>query len=310
MAEITKKNQKKFNVICWANDLINLLNLTSYQLEFFGRTNIPRNDHTKARKRSGKFEKYLQFGHMPGPKTLERFRGTKGEKAEYWLNHSIWCYLGDELVTYDQISNTLNQFRREGFSLNANALKTGFINFKAISRLGPIEVLWRKGSLEAVEALLALKLLGKKHNNQDLEFASAQAAYNLLVLLSSNQPLYSIREELFDFLHETTFKGIPLCKELVTQSSQINYLHQQLEETFLTLRSQNIPLLNMNKKATAIYRLWQYGAMENGLSNFHMLSRSSQQQFYHFYYGHCRKNIVRKNFGLRSYRPYGFNLSI
>lgn len=261
------------------------LELTPYQLNFYGvKGELPRDDDGRL-KSPRLLEKYDAGWHRPSQKTLDRFRGSKGEKAERWLNNSLWLLISENAPPNTVMLQTLRDFRPTTEFRNGDLKSVQAILNKICKHHAP-DYLWRTGSLEALKVLFVIVHLSKRGKKDFIYVQAVSAALHLSVLLTREEPLACIKQELMDHLHETFFAQTPTFKKSIyNRMPNIQVLHDSIDRAIAILLNAGVSINSRRELATAYYRLWRAYLVDHGFASLYLRDDNERKQFIKQYYG-------------------------
>lgn len=136
-----------------------------------------------------------------------------------------------------------------------------------LSRIGAIDSLWRQGDVEAMTALLGLVRDAEQKSDDHQHAEAALAALHLFILLAANDPLHSVRHDLFMYLKDRFFthvypRGLTLGVDIFDLDDAID----SMRRAFTLFNQHGIPVATSRDRGRISYWMWRLHMVEFGIA--------------------------------------------
>lgn len=186
-----------------------------------------------------------------------------------WLVASLWKVIRARTLPISELHFIIATIRPTLASLSHATNPASRVRRKPndLSRIGAIDSLWRQGDVEAMTALLGLVLDAEQRSSDHQHAEAALAALHLFILLAANDPLHSVRHELFTYLKDRFFTRVyPMGLTLGVNLFDLDDAIDSMRRAVTLFNEYGIPVATPRDRGRISYWMWRLGMVEIGIA--------------------------------------------
>lgn len=274
---MAKDEVDRFRTIAWSHCARDLTQMKAYSLEtFFADKPFGRNTNNE-QIRQNRWYGYLSGKHVPSADYVDTV-DRKFKEPKNWLESDLWAalrkrtkieelykilaYIRPKLSLYLQDRNSKNPGRIKSFNLGS-----------------AIDSLFMQGDINALIALIAVLRISSIEDDFEPFLEALPYCRNIAICIIANSPLYSERENLYQYLFENILSSAPECDfeiDMYEVHIDISCCIDLYKRTLLIAEDFGINFKPKKNKGLFQYWLFIEGYMNKGYSCIPLLHKEGQ----------------------------------